>query len=164
MNIAKRIILFVVLCILQAFVLNRVALFDIATPLLYAYFLLLFAPDTPKWSFPIWGFALGLINDTFTNTPGVSVCASTLTAFLQPYILNIFISKENQMDAIPSMKTLGIMQYITYSSTLIAIFTIVLYALDAFTTSNWTYTLMAIGGSWLFTMVIILVIEAARKR
>ena len=62
----KRLLYFVLLCLTQVLVLNRIHLFGYATPLLYVYFVLLFPRNYPKWALLLWCFALGLVNDTFS--------------------------------------------------------------------------------------------------
>ena len=45
----SRIIWFIVLCVVQALVLNHIHLFGFAIPLLYVYFVMLFRRNTPRW-------------------------------------------------------------------------------------------------------------------
>ena len=71
-DVINRIVGFVVLCLVQALVLNHIHIFGFATPLLYVYMVLQFRRNYPKWGILLWSFLLGMVIDTFSNTPGVS--------------------------------------------------------------------------------------------
>lgn len=77
LDIIKRMLLFALLCVVQALVLNHIHLFGCATPLLYIYFIMLFRRNTQPWIILVSSFLLGLCIDTFSNTPGVSSGAAT---------------------------------------------------------------------------------------
>ncbi|MBR2882262.1 MAG: rod shape-determining protein MreD, partial [Prevotella sp.] len=58
-NILKRISFMLVLCLMQALVLNHIHIFGCATPLLYVYLVLLFPRDMAKWAVLVWAFVMG---------------------------------------------------------------------------------------------------------
>ena len=64
----KRLMLYVVLVLSQALVLNHIHLFGYATPLLYIYFVVSFPRNYPKWGIILWSFLLGLNVDAFSNS------------------------------------------------------------------------------------------------
>ena len=68
----RRLLLYAVLVLAQALVLNHIHLFGYATPLLYVYFVVSFPRNYPKWGIFLWSFLLALNLDAFSNTPGVS--------------------------------------------------------------------------------------------
>ena len=70
---------FVFLLMLQVFVFNHIHLFGYATPLPYIYFLLILPGNTSRWVYVLTGFALGLLTDLFTNTPGMAAAATCLS-------------------------------------------------------------------------------------
>lgn len=76
----KKTLWLLVLTLVQVLILNHVHLFGFATPLLYIYFIILFQRNYPRWALLLWGFALGLLVDIFSNSTGVN-CA-TLTLWL----------------------------------------------------------------------------------
>ena len=63
----------------------------IATPLLYVYLVLLFPKTYARWLQLLLCFAMGLCIDMFTNTPGLAAASMTLTGFIQPYILDLYL-------------------------------------------------------------------------
>ncbi|WP_172462609.1 rod shape-determining protein MreD, partial [Prevotella disiens] len=51
------------------------------------FFIFLFRRNFPHWAILLSGFIMGVVIDTFTNTPGVSSASLTLIAAVQPYVL-----------------------------------------------------------------------------
>ena len=93
--LVRRIIWFVVLCLVQVLVLNHVHVFHYATPLLFIYFIMKFPIGYERWALLLWGFFMGLIIDIFTNIPGVTAASLTIMSFVQPYLLQLFIPKDD---------------------------------------------------------------------
>ena len=155
---------FLILVLAQVFVLNHIHLFGVATPLLYIYFVLLFRRNTPQWIMLLLAFFMGLVVDTFSNTPGVSAASMTLIAALQPYVLHPFIPRDSSDDLQPGMDTLGFFQYVWYAAILTVIFTLSFFSLEMFSFFNILEWLKCIGGSTLLTLLMILVIEHVRSR
>ena len=87
LDFLHRLIAFIILALVQGLVLNHVHLFDVATPMVYVFFVLTFRRNSFRAGMLIWSFLLGLIVDIFSNTPGVGAASMTLMAFIQPYLL-----------------------------------------------------------------------------
>ena len=160
----RRLILLVVLCMVQALVLNRVHLFNYAIPLFYVYFVLSFPRNYPKWALLLWCFAMGLVNDTFANTAGVGCASMTLIAVLQPYWLELFVPRDAAEDFKPSLFSMGYGKYIAYASPLLLLYCLVFFALEAFTFFNWIQWIIGSVSSAALTLVLILTIEHFKKR
>ncbi|MCR5076724.1 MAG: rod shape-determining protein MreD [Prevotella sp.] len=160
----KSLLWFAVLTLAQVFVLNHIHLFAVATPLLYIYFILQFRRNYPQWGILLWGFFMGVIIDTFSNTPGVAAGSLTLTAALQPFILQPFIPRDSSDDFQPGMDTLGVPQYTWYAAILTLIYNVAFFSLEMFSFFNVVEWLECIGGSSLLTLVLILVVENVRRQ
>ncbi len=163
-DVIKRIALFFVLCVVQILFLNHIRLFNIATPMLYIFFVITFHRNTPKWALLLWSFALGLAIDVFSNTPGLASGSMTLIGIIQPYLLELFVPRDSIDDLEISTTTLGFGKYLTFSSILTIIYCLVFFALEAFSFYNWMHWLSCAGSSALLTLVLILSIEAVRKK
>lgn len=166
MNISllKNLLFFLTLLLAQVLVLNHIHLFHAAMPLLYVYFLLPMQRGTPRWAILLWGFALGLSVDCFSNTPGVAAAAMTLVAFVQPYLLELFLSRDSADNLLPSFRSLGWSKYMAYAAILVLLHTLCFFALEAFDFYNLIQWLACTGGSFLLTLLLVLVIENMRKR
>ena len=143
-----RIGLMVFFILVQVLILNHIHLFNVATPLVYVYFILLFPRNQQRWVSILLAFFLGLILDSFSNTPGETAFALTLTAFLQPYFLSLYLERDNSDNFTPSMAKMGFMRYATYVLLLTFIFCFTLFTLEAFSFFNWAQWLLCILGSW----------------
>ncbi len=163
-EIIRQISAFIILCLAQALVLNHVNILGCATPLLYVYFIMKFRRGYPKWALLVWSFAMGLCVDIFSNTPGVAAASSTLLGLLQPYLMNPFIQRDSPEDLTPSMKTLGVANFIYYTIVCVLIYDIVFFSIEAFNFFNWLQWLKNIGGSTVLAALLIIVIENVKKR
>ena len=158
-----RIGLMVFFILVQVLILNHIHLFNVATPLVYVYFILLFPRNQQRWVSVLWAFFFGLILDSFSNTPGETSFALTLTAFLQPYFVGLYLERENSDNITPSMAKMGFLKYSTYVLLLTLIFCFTLFTLEAFSFFNWTQWILCILGSWGVTSIIIIAIDSVRK-
>jgi rod shape-determining protein MreD len=156
-------LIFLVLCLAQALVLNRIQLFHCATPLLYVYFVLTFRRGYPKWAILLWSFVMGLTIDMFANTPGVATGSLTLIGALQPYVLELFLPHEADEHMPVKAAVMGWGNFVTYTFLLVLLFCLVFFSLETFSFFNWLHWLECIGGSTLLTIVLILTLENTRK-
>ena len=153
----------VIFTLVQVLILNHIHLFNVATPLVYVYFVLLFPRNHQRWLSIILSFSLGLILDSFSNTPGETAFALTLTAFVQPYVLDLYLDRDDSNDFTPSMANMGFVKYATYVLLLTFVFCFTLFSLEAFSFFNWLQWLLCILGSWIVTCIIIIAIDSVRK-
>lgn len=160
----KRLFLFVVLVLVQALVLNHIHLFGYATPLLYVYFVISFQRGYPKWALLLWGFALGLSIDVFSNTPGVAASTMTLLALVQPYLLELFLGRDADENFQPAIYTFGMAKYCYYALLLTFLYCFLFFTVETFTFFNWLQWLLSIVSSTALTFVLIIVIDNVRKK
>lgn len=162
-DILRRIGLFFVFVILQALVLGHIHLFDCATPLLYVYFAILLPRNFPRWASMVMCFLLGVCVDIFFNTPGVAMASMTFIGFVQPYILLLYLDRDDAEDFSPSVYTMGWLKYISYVFLIVSIYCIIFFSLEAFNFFNWLQWLMCVGGSFALTCLLIITIDIVRK-
>lgn len=163
-DLIKRLVSFAVLCLVQALVLNRIHLFDCATPLLYVYMVLIFPHNYPKWGVLLWSFMLGLSIDTFSNTPGVVSASLTLVGAIQPYFFNLFIQRDAPEDISPSVKSLGPAKFTFYAVVLVLLHCLLFFTLETFSFFNWLQWLKCVAGSTVITLILVLTIESVRSK
>ena len=160
----RRLLLYAVLVLAQALVLNHIHLFGYATPLLYVYFVVSFPRNYPKWGILLWSFLLGLNVDAFSNTPGGAASAMTLIGLLQPYVLELFMQRDSEDDFQPSINSMGAGKYVYFSLLLTFIYCIVFFTVEMFTFFNWLQWILNILTSTLLSLLFIVVIDSLRKR
>lgn len=159
----KRLLLFLGLLLAQVLVLNHVHLFDVATPLLYIYFVVSFKRGYPKWAILVWSFLLGLCIDVFSNTPGVAAASMTLAAALQPYVLELFIQRDNDDDVVPSVYTLGVGKYTLYALILTFVYCLAFFTVETFSFFNWLQWILSVSSSTALTLLLVVVVDNLRR-
>lgn len=157
-------LLFVMLCALQVFVLNHCHLFGCAMPLFYLWFVLKMRKGMPKWVMMVIAFAMGITIDTFTNTPGVAAASMTAAAMAQPYLLQLFISREGDDNFIPSRTTLGLKPFVNYTIVLTGAYCTLFFTLEMFSFFNTLKWLQCVVGSTVLTVALILAADTLIHR
>ena len=123
---------FVVLVLLQTLVLNRISVFGVAVPILYIYFLIKLPKNRNLFYVVISGFLMGLIIDIFLNTPGMNAAATTIVATLRKPLMNIFFSKVEYEDFVPSIYT-ETGAFLRYSVVMVLLHQTLLFFIESFT-------------------------------
>lgn len=159
-SLLKRTSLFFIFVLAQTMVLGRIHLFDYATPLLYVYFALSFPRNYPKWAILLWCFALGLVVDVFSNTPGVAAASMTLIGALQPYVFELFISRDASENLKPSLRVMGLAKYLYYAVFLVVLYCFVFYTLEFFNLHDMMEWTKCVCGSTAITLALILTFES----
>lgn len=160
----ERVIMFVVLLLVQVLILNNIHLFQVATPLLYLFFVITFRRGMPKWIILTYSFLLGLLLDIFTNTPGLAAGTMTLIAVIQPYLLETLTPRDSAENMRVSVSTMGFGKFVTFSAILVSIYCVVFFALEAFNFFEWQMWLLRAVSSALLTLLFVLAIESVRAK
>lgn len=164
MEHVERLVMFVVLLVVQVLILNHICLFQVAIPLFYVFFPITFRRGMPKWMILLWSFALGLLIDMFSNTPGLATGCLTLIGFLQPYLLEPLVPRDSADNLKTSAATLGVSKFMTLCAILVSLYCLLFFALESFTFFNWQLWLLRAGGSALITLVLIFAVDSIRSR
>lgn len=163
-SLSKDILLFVVLILFQVLLLNRIALFGFATPMLYIYYLIKLPINSNRFYVITSAFLMGLIIDVFLNTPGMNAAAITIVATFRPQILNLFYSKIESENHRPGIYNFTA-SFIKFVIVVVVLHLLILFFIETITLFNLTTTLMRVGASSLLTSTIIFIVDAlfARK-
>ena len=162
-SIFKEILLFVILILLQVLLLNRIAVFGLAVPILYIYFLIKLPYGRNRFYVIVSGFLLGIVIDIFLNTPGMNAAATTITATLRSMVLNLFYPKNEYEDLVPGIHT-STAAFVKFTVMMVLLHQTLLFFIEAFTLFNLTSTLIRIGSSSILTIVLILALDSLSIR
>ena len=163
-ELVNRLVMFLSLLVVQVLILNHVHFLGVGTPLLYVYFAITFRRNFPKWLVLVSCFLLGLMVDTFSNTPGLASSVMTLAGLAQCYLMALIAPRDSAEDLEASMKTLGFSKFLTLSAIITTLYCMLFFALEAF---NFFDVLMWLARSLvssMLTLVLILAIESVRSR
>ena len=162
-DVLRRLTVMIVLCLAQVLVLNRIQLFHCATPLLYAYFAIIFPRNYPKWAILLWCFSMGVVIDAFSNTPGLAAASMTLLGALQPYLLELFLPRDVDDHVKASAHAMGVGNFMSLASVMVIIYCVVFFSIELLSFFNWLYWLACVVGSALLTLALIFTLENIRK-
>ena len=163
-RIFTRIAWFVGLVLVQVLLLNKICLFDLATPFIYIYFVLALDKDIDRNALMMMAFTLGLSVDVFSNTPGVNAAASVFVAFMRPGLLRLFSPRDEYENFEPGIYTLGVWAFVRYVVVATLLHHTVLFFLEAFSFANAGYLLLRILCSTLLTVMMIMTLEFLRHK
>lgn len=159
----RRTSLFVVLLLAQILVFNHVWLLGYATVFVFVYFVIQFPRNYPRWASLLWAFFFGLCVDLFANTAGMTSAALTLTAFVQPPLLELFVPRDAPETMKTSVSTLGYGRFLALSSILVLLFCLLFFTLEAFTFFLWQQWTFNVVGTSLLTIVFLMALETIRR-
>lgn len=160
-ELLKNIFRFLLLLLLQIFVLSHVLIYGLVTPSVYFLFILLLPFNMSRWGLMISGFILGLTLDIFMNTRGMHAAACVLIAYLRPLVINILTPQKGfeTMRVTPSIITMRWFPFLTYVAVLTFIHHIVYFSLEVFDFNNFFYLSSKILLSTLLSIAMIIIFE-----
>lgn len=164
-NILSYSFTFILLVLVQVWILNNIQLSGYINPYLYIMFLLILPIETSFWILIPAGFLLGITVDMFMHTPGLHAAATVFAAFIRPGVLALIAPgggyDSNQR---PHISFMGLSWYIRYVVIMVLLHHSVLFYLEVFRLTDFFYTLARVLLSSLFTVLLILIIDTLAYR
>ena len=156
---------FFLLLVLQVLDYNHIHIMGYATPMPYIYFLLILPATTPRWLYLMSAFIMGLLIDSFTNTPGMATSVLCFCGLLIPALLNTFRPKDTEDETLlPSIRSMEWGGFLRFSFVLTLIHCSLFFLIETFTLIRWQTLLINIGGSTALTMLMIIGFELIRTK
>ena len=152
------------LALLQVLILNNVHIAGYATPFLYVYLILKFESGISHNVLMLWAFALGLVVDVFSDTPGLNVSSTVLLAFVRPFYLRLFLSRDVLESIVPSVRTMWTSSFLKYLFACLLTHHFMLLVLEFFSFVHVGSLLLRILSSTLLTMACVMAFEGIRKK
>ncbi len=161
-NIIEFVLWFLGLVLLQVLLFNNIEIAGMINPFLYIYFIIALPIHINRISLMIIGFVLGLVIDVFSNTWGIHAMATTMIAFLRPYVFRLVSTQEELDRVMPRFRTMGA-NYIKYIVLMTFVHHFMLFTLEAFSFSYIWILLLKVLVSSVITILVIFVLEKVRK-
>ena len=166
-TLIKNIVRFILLILVQFFVLDKIHLNYMVTPYIYILFIFWMPFKLNRSLQMVVAFLLGFALDSFRHNPGFHAAACVLIAYLRPFLINILIpqtgSETNYEE--PSLKSMGgLGPYMLYAGLLTLIHNSWLFLLEAFQFGNYWEFLVKTLFSTLISLILILVTELLFSR
>lgn len=147
---------------LQVFLFNHINLWGYAVPLLGAMVLFHLPLNSGRLAGMFLAFATGVVLDAFSNTPGVSAGAMTLTAFVRYPLVHAMVSKDVVEDAVPDRHLLGQYKYFWYMAILLGVHHVAYFMLEAFSFFHLADLSLRLLGSYALSLLLAWIIEMLR--
>lgn len=155
--LVRNIVLFVVLVLFQAGVLNQVQLGGFINPYLYILFVILLPVGTPGWLVLMLSFGMGISIDMFCNSPGIHTSATVFAGFMRTFLLASLMPRETiEPTDIPNIRLFGTGWFLKYSLMMVVIHHVFLFLVEAFKFSSLHLILWRALLSIVFTMLLII--------
>lgn len=154
---------FIILILVQVFILNHINFLGYLNPYIYIIFILL-APITIHRSlFLLLSFILGLTMDMFGDSGGVHAAACLVIAYVRPVVLRSVFGLSYEFQTV-KLNTLGTSERLAYVTFLVFIHHLVLFSLETFNFSLILLTAKKTLFSSLFSIVVIMLILVLFRR
>ena len=161
-TLVKNILRFILLILVQFYVLDKIHLHQMITPYIYFLFILWMPFSLNRTWQMILAFLLGFTLDSFRHSPGFHAAACVLIAYFRPFLINILIPQEGadtNYDE-PSARSMGgVFQYMIYAGVLSLLHHGWLFFLEAMEFGNFWYFIIKTLLSTAISLVLILAAE-----
>lgn len=154
-DIVINIFRFIIVLILQIFLLNNINFLGYVNPYLYILFILLYPLNGNKGLLIFLSFLLGLTVDIFGDSGGVHAAASVFIAYMRPLILKFSFGISYEYNAINIQKA-DIGERVVYFSAMILLHHFILFLLEIFSINHILLILKSTLFSGIFTLILIL--------
>ena len=154
-------ILYIAMLLAQVIVFNHIALFNVAIPVIFIYFIIrLPITLSVNWVMTL-SFSIGLCVDIFSDTQGMNALACTILAILRHPIFRLYFPREDDLTIPePSIRSLGLGIYIKYMFSMVLMYCILIFLIEAFTFFNPFQLILRIICSTILSFFMILGIDS----
>ena len=161
-TLVKNILRFILLILVQFYVLDKIHLHQMVTPYIYFLFIVWIPFNLPRGWQMILAFLLGFALDSFRHFPGFHAAACVLIAYVRPFLINILIPQEGadtNYDE-PSARSMGgVFPYMIYAGVLSLLHNSWLFFLEAMEFGSFWYFIIKTLLSTVISLVLIFAAE-----
>ena len=154
---------FVILILVQTFILNHINFLGWLNPYIYIIFILLAPININKSLFLLLSFLLGLTIDMFGDSGGVHAAACLIIAFFRPVALRTVFGLSYEFQTVKLGNT-GFGEKLAYVTLMVLTHHIVLFSLEIFNFSHILLILKKTLFSSLFTIMITMLVLVLFRR
>lgn len=159
-DIIKFAALFILMLFAQVLICNHIALFNVAVPIVFIYFIIRLPINLGNGVLFTLAFFLGLMVDIASDTPGVNSLACTLLAAVKRPVYYAYVTRDDKtVNLTPSINTLGIGTYCKYLVTMVGIYCFLAFTIEYFNFADVKEIVILSASSCLFTFLILLAFD-----
>ena len=147
-------LLFIILLLLQVFVLNNIHFLGFINPYLYIAFVFLFPLRENRFSFLFFSFLLGLCIDFFSDSGGIHAFSILLIAYLRLFFIKVYFRKLPADYDFFNLRSEAFSKVFNYVVTLTVIHHLVYFSFINFSFQNISMVLLNTLYSSIFTLIL----------
>lgn len=160
-EIIKFSFLFIVILLAQVLICNHIAIFNVAVPIIFIYFIIRLPVSLGKGILFTLAFTMGLCVDIFADTLGVNALACTLLAAMKRPVFYAYIPKDDKTKYLtPSLSSLGVGIYCKYLITMVGLYCLMAFTIEYFNFAEVKEIVILAASSCLLTFVMLLAIDS----
>lgn len=160
-EILKFSILFIVMLLAQVLICNHIAIFNVAVPIIFIYFIIRLPISIGKGLLFTLSFLMGLCVDIFADTPGVNSLACTLLAAMRQPVYYAYVPHDDKTKNLtPSISSLGVGIYCKYLVTMVGMYCLMVFAIEYFNFADIKEIVIMSASSCLITFIMLLAIDS----
>lgn len=154
-------VMFVVLVLVQALLMNHIVLFNCAVCFIFIYFLIkLPVGISTNWQLTL-GFLMGLTVDFLSDTQGLNALCCTILASLKRPMFYAYMQHDDHTRNIePGVNTMGWLNYAKYILSMSAIYSFIVNIVEYLPFADIPDILIKGAASTLFTFLIIFAVDS----
>lgn len=163
----KYIIRFVLLILLQVFILDNINLFGFMNPFLYVVFILILPFKIKHTPLIILSFLMGYFVDLLSgNIMGIHAASALILGFFRPSVIRLVSSSQSDYENKygPNVISMGGKWFFTYAGVLVFAYNLSYFFLEHFTFSGFFKTIFIAIANTAFTLLAIFIYEYLRNR
>ena len=159
-EILKFALLFILMLMAQVLICNHIAIFNVAVPVIFIYFIIRLPISLGNgWLFT-FAFLMGLCVDIFSDTPGVNALAATLLAALKRPVYYAYVPRDDKtVNLIPSISSLGVSAYCKFLVSMIGIYCVLLFTIEYFNFADVKEIVILSASSTVLTFITLLALD-----
>ena len=146
--------LFIMLLLLQVFVLNNILFLDSINPYLYIVFVFLYPLKTNRIPFLFYSFSLGILVDFFSDSGGIHAFSTLSIAYIRLFFVRIYFRKIEADFSFFKLKSESFGKVFNYTVTLTVIHHLILFSFANFSFQNLSNVLLNTLFSSFFTLTL----------
>jgi len=155
-SIVKYTFLFILLAMMEIFVVSRFNIHFYVNPHIYLLFIIILPVFTNRLLIIFLGFLLGFTIDQFLGTGGLHAAATVTMAYLRSILLSAFAPREGYgKEDFLTIGKFGLVNFLFYCGFMILIHHFFLFFLELFTFRNFLFTLIRTLSSSLLSLLFI---------
>lgn len=150
-------ILFVVLLLVQVLICNHIALFNVAVPFVFIYFIIRLPIGMNRSLLFTFAFLAGFLVDLFSDTLGVNSLACTLLAVMKKPAFFAYMQRDDRSEeVIPSLSSLGPAVYSKFLLTMVTAYCLMAFSIEYFSFADVKDVIIMSAASSVLTFLLLL--------